>query len=174
MKVSYLGCDPGLNGGFAVISGGQIRYKFAMPLIDTIRKDGKIKKEIDRNGVLSFLSAIPPPLRTVIEEQIPVRNQHIQGSHTLAKNYGILLMGFTATWVNYTEVPSSVWQAHFGIVSVKEGKGTTKEQAYHIAQRLYPNVDFRKSDRSHKFHDGITDSILLATYCQFLFSEEVE
>lgn len=169
-KGYFGGIDPGLNGGFAVISGNQIRCKFAMPLISTTTKKGKIKKELDQAGILSFLLHIPPYTHLVIEEQIPVRNQKIQASYTLAKNYGILLMALTAAHIRTTEVPSDIWQKYFGIVSVKKGKGSTKEQAFHIAQKLYPNVDFRKSDRSHKFHDGMTDATLLAHYCQSLFT----
>jgi hypothetical protein len=80
-------------------------------------------------------------------------------------------MALTVARLYITEVPSDDWQAHFGIVSVKKAEGeSTKEQALHIAQTLYPNEDFRKSGRSHTVHDGIVDAVLIAEYCQSLFA----
>ena len=169
MTSDYLGIDPGLSGGFAIVSGDSIRYKMVMPTISVTTKDGKTKTQIDRDAVLSFLTLFPQHAHAVIEEQKAFRRQNITSTCTICKNYGILLMALSAAHFYTTEVPSNIWQAHFGIFSAREGKGTTKEQSYHIAQKLYPTADFRKSERSHIVHDGITDATLLATYCQFLF-----
>lgn len=174
MSISYCGCDPGLSGGWAVISGDKISYKMAMPTISFTTKAGKTKIELDREGILSFLATIPPHTHVAIEKQEAFRGQNITSTCTICRNYGILQMACTTAHMYITEVPPAVWHEYFGIVSAKEGKGTTKEQAFHIAQRLYPNADFRKSERSSIVHDGITDGVLLATYCQFLFRREVE
>lgn len=171
MTSDYLGIDPGLNGGFAVVSGDKLHYKTAMPTLSFEMKDGKTKTEIDRYGVLSFLKTFPPHVHVVIEEQEAFRRQNIVSTCTQCKNYGILLMALTVARFYTTIVPSDDWHAHFGIVSVKKSKGeSTKEQAFHIAQKLYPDVDFRKSERSHIAHDGIVDAALIATYCQSLFA----
>jgi hypothetical protein len=80
-------------------------------------------------------------------------------------------MALTVARCYITEEPASVWQEHYGIVSVKKSKGeTTKQQAYKIAQAKYPHVDFRKSGRAQKPHDGIVDAVLIARYCQSLFA----
>ena len=174
--IDYLGIDPGLNGGFAIVSGDRIRYKMVMPTITWHNtKDDKTKTEIDRKGVLSFLQIFPEHTHVAIEEQGAYRSQNVTSSCTICKNYGILLMALTAAHMFITEVASDVWQAHFGIVSVKKSGGTsTKEQALPIAQTLYPDADFRKSDRSHLPHDGIVDACLIANYCQALFTQFLE
>lgn len=172
--ISYCGCDPGLQGAFAVVSGDRITYKLVMPTLSFTTKNGKTKREIDSEGVLSFLSRIPVHTHVVIEEQRAFRSQNITASCTLCKNYGKLLMALTAAHMYLTEVTADVWQAHFGIVSVKKGEGDTKEQAYEIVQHLYPNTDFRKSERAFKPHDGIVDAVLIATYCQALFESSPE
>lgn len=175
MEADYLGIDPGLNGGFAVVSGDNIRYKMVMPTISFTTNDGKTKTQIDRDAVLSFLTLLPQHVHVVIEEQEAFRRQNITSTCTTCKNYGILLMAATVAHMYITEVPSGVWQEHFGIVSVKKGGGeSTKEQAFHIAQKLYPNADFRKSERSHIVHDGIVDAVLIAKYCQSLFMPTIE
>lgn len=173
----YCGCDPGLSGGLAVVSGDRIRYKMVMPTISFTAKSGKTKTktEIDREGVLSFFRTLPKHTHVAIEKQQAFRKQDIRSTCTTCQNYGILLMALTVANMDIFEVPSDVWQAHFGIVSVKKGRGeSTKKQGFNIAQTLYPGEDFRKSDRSHNFHNGITDAVLLANYCQSLFSREVE
>ena len=165
------GIDPGLNGGFAVVTGDRIRYKIAMPTLSFTTEQGKTKTEIDRNGVLSFLATLPAHTYVAIEKVEAFRKQHITSTCTACKNYGVLLMGFTAACMPLAEVPSDVWQSYFGIVSVKKGSGkTTKEQGFNIARELYPGVDFRKSERAYNFHDGIVDATLIATYCQSLFA----
>ena len=168
-KKGYLGIDPGLDGSFAVVSGDEILYKLVMPTISYITAEGKTKTELDREGILSFLATLPPHTHVAIEEQNAYRGQNITSSCTICRNYGILQMALTASHMFITEVPPDVWQGFFGIVSAKKGKGTTKEQAFHIVQKLYPNADFRKSDRSQKAHDGSVDATLIATY-QSLFA----
>lgn len=168
MIEDYLGCDPGLNGSFAVVSGDRIRYKMVMPIISITAKDSKTKTELDRKGILSFLKTLPVPTHVAIEEQEAFRGQNITGTCTQCRGYGILLMALTAAHMDIIEVSSDVWQSHFGITPITQREGkTTKEQALSIAQMIYPDTDFRKSDRSHKAHDGIVDAVLIANYCQF-------
>jgi Holliday junction resolvasome RuvABC endonuclease subunit len=169
--ISYLGIDPGISGGFAVVSGDKIVYKMVMPTLSFTTKAGKIKTEIDREGVLSFLKTLPKHMHAAIEQQQAFRKQDITATCTTCRNYGLLLMALTVAHMYVTEVSSVMWQDHFGIVSVKTSGGkSTKEQASHIAHELYPNADFRKSERSHIVHDGIVDATLIATYCQALFA----
>lgn len=170
-KKGYLGVDPGLDGSFAVVSGDEITYKLVIPTLRFTTKAGKTKTEIDRDGVLSFLSTLPPHTHVAIEEVQAYRKQNITATCTTCRNYGILLMALTVAHMYITEVPANVWQEYHGIVSVKKGKGeTTKQQAYKIAQAKYPHVDFRKSGRAQKPHDGIVDAALIAEYCQSLFA----
>jgi Holliday junction resolvasome RuvABC endonuclease subunit len=168
----YLGIDPGLTGGFAVVSGEKIKYKMVMPTLSFGNtKDDTTKTVIDREGVLSFLKIFPPHVHVVIELQEAFRSQNITSTCTTCKNYGMLLMALTVARCYVTEEPASVWQEHYGIVSVKKSKGeTTKQQAYKIAQAKYPDVDFRKSGRAHKPHDGMVDATLIAEYCQSQFA----
>lgn len=175
MKADYLGIDPGLNGGFAVVSGDGIRYKMAMPTISFTTEDGKTKKELDREGILSFLAILPIHTHVAIEEQGAYRGQDITSTCTICRNYGILQMACTIARMYITVVPPDVWHAHFGIVSVKKGEGkTTKQQALEIATAKYPYADFRKSGRAKSPHDGMVDAALIAFYCQSLFAPSTE
>ena len=172
MESNYLGIDPGLAGGLAVVSGDRIRYKMAMPTITFTIKKGKTKSEIDREAILSFLAMLPKHTHVAIEEVIGFRNQNIRASCTTCKIYGIMLMGLSFAHLYITELPSDTWQEHFGIVSVKKGGGeSTKVQAARIAHTLYPDVDFTKTERARIAHDGIVDAVLIANYCQARFAQ---
>jgi Holliday junction resolvasome RuvABC endonuclease subunit len=173
MIADYLGIDPGLSGGFAVVSGDKIRCRLAMPTLSFTTKEGKTKTELNREAILSFLAMQPKHTHVAIEKQEAFRSQNITATCTTCKNYGILLMGLSFAHLYISEVPSDIWNKHFGIVPApKTGGKTTKQQAFDIVHMIYPNEDFRKSDRSHTFHTGIVDATLIATYCQFLFEGE--
>ena len=92
MTEDYLGIDPGLTGGFAVVSGEKIKYKMVMPTLSFGNtKDDTTKTVIDREGVLSFLKIFPPHVHVVIELQEAFRSQNITSTCTTCKNYGMLL-----------------------------------------------------------------------------------
>ncbi len=165
---SYLGIDPGLDGGFAVITDNHVSLKLVMPTISKKLPGNKTKRYIKRSSVLDFLNALPVATFIAIEEQIPVRNQSVTSVFTTAKNYGILLMAISASVFQDPplEVPSSLWHAHFGIISEPKAGKSTKAQAFEIASSIFPNTDFRKSNRARTPHDGVVDATLLALYHQ--------
>jgi hypothetical protein len=163
--ISYLGIDPGLSGGLVVLHDKTIDLKFAMPTITTT-KNGSSKKEIDMEGLFSFLFNLPRPLTCCMEEQHAFR-QNLSTSCTLCKNYGILLGLLSVAGIKPIEISSSTWQTYFGIVSVKKAGGkTTKQQASDITRILYPNEIFGVSAENPKDHDGIVDACLIARYYQ--------
>lgn len=123
MYADYLGIDPGLSGGLAVIASDGSLYKIAMPTISFTTQEGETKTEIDREGVLSFLKECPAHTHVVIEKQEAFRGQDIVSSCTICKNYGMLLMALTVARFYITEESPGDWQAYFGIVSVKKGGG---------------------------------------------------
>jgi Holliday junction resolvasome RuvABC endonuclease subunit len=173
--ISYLGIDPGISGGFAVVSGDRILYKMVMPTLSFTTEAGKTKTELDREGILSFLATIPPHTHVVIEEVQAFRKQDITATCTTCRNHGMLLMALTFAHMYVSEVPSDVWQSHFGIFPANRAGGkSTKEQAFDIARMIFPDEDFKKSERAHKPHDGVVDATLMAKYCQALFSREME
>lgn len=173
MTDCHLGIDPGLDGGFFVISHDGGGFKLKMPTIKIEKEDGSKKRELDRAGILSFLKRLPAGTRAVIEEQHPVRKQNITSICTTCKNYGILLMALSAAKINTTEVPSQVWQTHAGIHPQRKGESkTTKQQAEEICKRLHPEADLRGSPKAHEAHSGITDALLIAHYSQFLAEGE--
>jgi Holliday junction resolvasome RuvABC endonuclease subunit len=170
--ISYLGIDPGLDGGFAVITDNHISLKLAMPTISKKSTTNKTKRHIDKSSVMNFLNALPVTTFIAIEEQIPVRNQSVTSVFTTAKNYGILLMAISVSVFQEPpiEVPSSFWHAHFGIEPEPKAGKSTKAQAFEIVSSIFPNTDFRKSNRARTPHDGVVDAALIAKYGQSIYT----
>ena len=167
---SYIGIDPGLDGGIVCIRDGSIMFKLAMPTIKCKHEGGKTKRELDREGLKSLFQLLPHGTRGAIEEPISAREQSVQSTITVGKNYGILLMALTSAKVKLLEVTSKDWHFHYDIVPHRKGAGkSTKEQAFEVCSRLYPlDRDLRKSGRAHKPHDGIVDALLIADYCEWI------
>ena len=172
-KIRFIGCDPGLSGAFVCIEDNKIKYKLAIPTLSITEANGDPRRILDQHGIASFLSQLPAHTHVVIEKQEAFRKQNITSSCTLCKNYGILLGALFAAHLFTTEVTVSDWHAYFGIIPAREKiSESTKVQAYKICRLRYPHEDFRRSQRSRVFHDGITDATLLALYCQSLFLDE--
>ena len=170
----FCGVDPGLSGAFVCIENDKIKYKLAMPTLTITKANGDSRRILDQQGISSFLSQIPAHTHVVIEEQLAARNQNITATCTTCRNYGILLGALFAAHLFTTEVTVSDWHAYFGITPAREKfSESTKVQAFRICRLRFPVEDFRRSQRSRVFHDGITDATLLALYCQSLFVAQV-
>ena len=75
----------------------------------------------------------------------------------------------TAYGFDYKLVAPKVWQRGVWTeedVIIKKGKKDTKATSLNAAKRLWPNHDFRKSNRAKKPHDGIIDAALMAEYAR--------
>ena len=174
-KNFFCGADPGLSGAFVCIENNTIKYKLAMPTLTITKANGDSRRILDQQGISSFLSQIPAHTHVVIEEQLAARNQNITATCTTCRNYGILLGALFAAHLFTTEVTVSDWHTYFGITPAREKfSDSTKVQAFKICRLRFPHEDFRRTQRSHVFHDGITDATLLALYCQSLFLDERE
>ena len=47
----------------------------------------------------------------------------------------------------------------------------TKDASGQMAQRLFPGVDWRATERCKKLHDGLTDAACLAVYGQRIYKD---
>lgn len=137
----FIGIDPGLNGGLAVIGeDGLYGSASPSPMPETI-------------GDLAALFANFPAYGTACIEKVASSPQMgVRSVFTFGRNYGLLLMGLAMCHIPYTEVPPGVWQRTMGCLS-KGDKNVTKNRA----QQLFPDLHI-----THK----TADALLLAEYCR--------
>lgn len=154
----FIGIDPGLSGGIAFINdlGSLV---FPTPVIGGKEYDiGEMKKILVNYGMLD----IRAPLFAMIENQISMPGQGLTSTLQTGKGFGIWLGLLAGLGIPYQVVAAVQWQRKL-FTGVK-GNLDTKQKSEVIAKRLFPGVDFRKSERSRVAHDGLTDAILIAEY----------
>lgn len=169
-SITYIGCDPGITGGWAAISPkGTIKTR-AMPTMNIRLESGKKRKVLSAIGILNILYRLPLNSFCCIEKQISVRFQNVNACETTFMNYGMLIMALEAVNIDYREIAVEDWHANFGIIAQKKGVAgkTTKEQALEIVRAIRPNLNLKGTLKAKKAHEGIVDAVLLAEYCKHM------
>lgn len=161
----WLGIDPGLGGGLALLSADGLLLE-PMPLLPGGR-------EIDeaalaglllawRGGVVDeALTHRAPPLHAVLERVGARPGQGVVSMFRFGQSVGLLRGMLSALHVPHTLVPPQTWQRK---VLGNFPKGTSKAAAQQRAQQIWPAQDWRASERSRTPHTGLIDAALLAEY----------
>lgn len=160
MKI--IGIDPGLKGGITVINDeGEVLNQYVMPVF----KSDKNKNELDGHKIADIIRSAnedDDPVRLIgIEAQQAMPRQGVSSMFKIGKGFGILEGIVVALQIPYIIIRPRTWQKKMfeGL-----GKADTKQLSKQVAQRLYPKIDFKATDRCTTLHDGLTDSILIADY----------
>lgn len=166
---AVLGIDPGKSGGLAVISGDKIVFKSIMPISGD---------SLDIKGLYDAITALTRQynLTVVLEEVHSIFGSSAGSNFTFGFVCGAIEATVVACGLKLIKVQPKKWQKELWVNSdicykpkkpaQKNASVDTKTSSLNCAKRLFPNVDFRKSDsaRVTKDHDGIVDACLLAEY----------
>lgn len=154
---NYIGCDVGITGGICLLSSmGKIIDKCAMP----IQKTGK-GNEIDVRGVKTFLRNASPDFFTFVIEE-PGGSQSASAAASLGRSFGALRALASLMEYKLVRITPQSWQKPF----LKCKAGDTKKAALTMARQLWPDEDWRESDRCKVAHDGIVDACLIAEWAR--------
>lgn len=159
----YIGIDPGLNGGIAIINDNGILNSFAMPTLNI-----GTKKEINIKALSDWLKGQAYACdKVAVEIQHAMPKQGVTSMFKIGKGYGIILGILSALSMPFEEIRANEWQK---IMFAGQPKGDTKDLSKKIAQQLYPNMDFKATSRCTNMHDGMTDAALIVTYIKQKYS----
>ena len=154
----YIGIDPGLDGGWALLAPDENPFVVVMPTQPTGKGNGR-EVNVDYGPVRGGM--LHGDVRVLIERQQPFPKQGGKSNFTTGYNYGKLVSLLEAQSVPFEVVRPQEWQRAFGI----GGKGVdTKKQAALVAARLFPCVELRATERCRKPHSGKVDALLIAEY----------
>jgi hypothetical protein len=165
-----IGIDPGLNGGISIIIDGQLVEHKELPNI--IGKDLNFKALYKL--IESYLDAYDHVLDVycVIEKVHGMMHWGVSNNFAFGGYYRATKAILEILEIPFTEVQPKTWQKEMlqGVSPIIDSKGKmeTKKMAELAILKIHPSGDFRASDatdRAKKLHDGIVDSVLLATYC---------
>jgi hypothetical protein len=149
------GCDPGKDGAIVFMSeAGAVLH--AMPTIES----AKGRPEYDVPKIAELLHAAE---HVFIEKLQPMPMKHGGSIANYQRGMGLgLLVGIcTAKRIAFTLVRPQDWQRE--MLAGTSGEDT-KQRAIVAAQRLFPDVDLRRTPRCTKLHDGFADALLIAEW----------
>ncbi len=164
----YIGIDPG-SKGFLALYGGDI-MKFYSIEDNDFYKIGDILGEIKEQHT---------NVVCVMEEVHSIFGSAAKSTFSFGEINGLLKGLLIANKIPYHLVPPKKWQSEIWenkdlVVTykdvtikgkvVKKKEVNTKQTSINAAKRIFPNVDFRKTERCKKVDDNKVDSILIAEY----------
>lgn len=166
---TYIGIDPGMNGGIAILSQDKPPQLLKMPLL--------AKVEIDVRFISELLFSISN-VHVVIEDVHSVFGASASANFSFGFGCGSLFAVLKVLDVPFTKVQPKAWQKEMwqGVkpIEINTGKQNkngspkykidTKATSLLAAIRIFPNVNFLASERSKKPHDGLIDAALMAEY----------
>jgi len=153
----YIGIDPGLSGGLAIINDTHTMAVLPMPVLYI---GGK--KEINVKSLSNWLKSNAHACKMVgIEIQHAMPKQGVTSMFKIGKGYGILIGLLNALDIPFTEIRANEWQKE---MFKGQPKGNTKDLSKKIAQQLFPSIEFKATSRCTNIHDGMTDAALICTY----------
>lgn len=168
MSRVYMGIDPGEKG-----------------FITVMKDDGMIFYSIKDNDFyhiddfLKEMKELNPNIVCIMEEVHAIFGSSAKSTFSFGEINGLLKGLLIANKIPYHLVQPKKWQSEMWdskdmVVTYKDvfikGKETkrkevnTKQTSFNTASRLFPYVDFRKTERCKNPDDNKIDSILLAEY----------
>lgn len=167
----YIGIDPGKDGGISItFHDGEIK-SWVMPVI------GKV---IDIQELTKILDPCLGDAYCVLEDVHAIFGSSAGATFAFGYSLGLLEGILTAFMIPYSKIAPKKWQSQMfeGVKLQQKPSSTgktmktdTKSMATIAAQRIFPNIDLRATDRCKKPHDGKVDSLLMMEYCRRNFNK---
>lgn len=154
-KTVYVGIDPGLDGGIAVIYPHKVTVT-VMPVAG---------KEIDVDCIMQFIPYVGSD--AAIYACVEKTGAMSPGKIAIAKlnfNAGLIQGILRARHVPLEVVRPQDWKKEILV-----GTDKSKDAAIAWCKRVYPDVNLHATERSTKLHDGMADALAIAEYCRRKF-----
>jgi hypothetical protein len=158
-----VGVDPGKDGGICLMDNFEVIELFPIP---------RIKSNVDYKQLAKDLEFCKEYGAEIfyIEEVHSLGMSGKKSNFSFGEIFGVKQGMFSMAKYPYDFVQPKEWQGVIWsnidkVYSNKKKKTVdTKATSESAALRLYPEVDFKKSERATKNHDGLIDSALVARY----------
>ncbi len=120
------------------------------------------RDEYDLVGIRKWLKGFHGDLFVTVEKSQPLPPKFGGGfaNYQRGCSTGWAWM-LTALEISYQLVAPRTWQK---VMHAGTSGTDTKQRSIIAAQRLFPRVDLRRSEKSRKLDDGLADALLLAEY----------
>ena len=154
MKDYYIGIDPGKKGFMCLYDSSYNGYRH-YPLFQGNRLNHDMLVELERLSKTYSIMA-------VVEQVHSMPHQGVASTFSFGTNYGMILGALEAMGIPYSTVTPGKWQKF--ICEAVDKATNPKQMHYNAARRLFPSMDFRRSDRCKVYDDNKVDSTLICEY----------
>lgn len=144
----YLGIDPGLKGGFAVIAGG-IVWASPFPLAGGVLDPAKLAAWWTEGRIDTI---------AIVEQSQSMPGQGVAATFSYGAGYGMILGVLAALRIRTELVRPTVWKK-----LILAGTAKDKEAAIAWCRRSFPDVNLIP-EGGRVCHDGMADALCLADY----------
>jgi len=183
MKSIWIGFDPGADGFITIFDGSEYTF-FAMPEkkveSGNFLKSGKpqMKNVFDEEGLKTIVFEISKKFKgykkfAAIEKVTGRQGWSAQNNFNFGHKAGLQKMMLVMLGCEIVMPRPQLWQSFVrqGYPDIKKPSSTGKTQvndtkaiAEMIVLKEFPNIDFRKTEKAKKNHDGKIDSFLICMY----------
>ena len=138
----YIGIDPGKDGALVLL-----------------QPDGvvKVTAPFDERQYLDMLRTAGDSAFAIVENVHAMKGQGVSSMFNFGRNFGWLQGALMVMGIPFELVMPQKWKKVYGCTS-------DKNTSIQVAQRLFPNVDLRKTPKCKGPHDGICEALLMAEY----------
>lgn len=157
MKV--LGIDNGLRGALVCLNTNNATFALQKTVMPIIESKGD-KTEYDVGAITDFIVSCAPD-HIYLEYAYCMPKMAVQSVFSTANGFGIMRGIIGALKIPHTLVRPQEWQK---AMFCGCGKNDTKATSVKVCKRLFPQFDWRATERCKKAHDGLTDAALIAEY----------
>lgn len=153
----HLGIDCGLNGAMVVLKNRTIISKIPMPVMS----NGK-RNEIDIDKLSCVFEYYKSNDLFLTIEDTGGHAPSAAGLRSMTYSFAVTKTLAVIHRFPHQTVLARKWQSSFW--SRPSGSYDTKAAALKVANELFPDEDWRKTERSKKAFDGFVDAALIAEY----------
>ena len=144
----YVGIDPGQKGGYAIIAKSETgRSVFAYPWSDVF---------------FTFeMAALKGQDVIVAVEKVGARpGQGTVSMFNFGKSAGYIEGVLSALGIPYQLIPPQTWKREFSLI------GKDKKTSIETCQKLFPDIDLKRTERCKTGSDGKAEALLIALYAE--------
>jgi hypothetical protein len=139
-----------LDGGLAAVAPDELHLR-VMPVVPV-----GTRRQLDEQAIVQWLMQFQKPM--VFIEAVGARpRQGVVAMFSFGTGWGLVRGICAGLGIPYELVRPQEWQ---GLLL----KGQPKGSEYLVASRLWPNADWRASERAQVPHSGLVDAALIAEY----------
>ena len=154
-----IGIDPGMTGGICIreMNTNEIEL-MVMPTKGTVR----FTKLIDTEAIAEMFTEIRSEIKMIyLEEIFAMSTQGSASMLSFGRGWGQILGVIHTLKLPYYIVRPQEWQKY---VLPKGKAGTTKLRALQAAEKMFPHVELRSSERAKLAHEGKVDALMISEF----------